>query len=59
MTKTAIKDNGGRRLGKDRRQVTSSTHYPERRSSQDRRSGADRRGDRYKNRGTIERRNLF
>ena len=38
-----IKDNGGRRLGIDRRQFSYNLHIPERRSGKDRRSGHDRR----------------
>ena len=41
--KTATKDNGGRRLGADRREYSYSAHLPERRSGLDRRSGFDRR----------------
>ena len=36
-------DNGGTRSGSDRRIKTSSTNKPNRRSNNDRRSGADRR----------------
>jgi len=39
------KDNGGRRLGIERRQFSYSTHIPERRCGEDRRSGLDRRND--------------
>jgi len=42
--KTAIKDNGGRRSGTDRREYSYSAHLPERRSGLDQRSGFDRRG---------------
>jgi hypothetical protein len=38
-----IRDNGGRRLGIDRRQFSYDEHIPERRSLKDRRSGIDRR----------------
>ncbi len=38
-----IRDNGGRRLGIDRRQFSYDLHIPERRSSEERRSGLDRR----------------
>jgi hypothetical protein len=41
--KTAIKDNGGRRSGTDRREYSYSAHLPERRSGLDQRSGFDRR----------------
>lgn len=36
-------DNGGRRLGMDRRYFLYFNHIPERRSGIDRRSGGDRR----------------
>ena len=36
-------DNGGRRLGVDRRVYSYSFHVPERRNGQDRRNGSDRR----------------
>jgi len=36
-------DNGGRRLGIERRQFLYNEHIPERRSGKDRRSGFDRR----------------
>ena len=36
-------DNGGTRSGSDRRTKTSSVREPERRSQENRRSGADRR----------------
>jgi hypothetical protein len=38
-----IKDNGGKRLGLDRRQYSYDKHIPERRSDIDRRSKLDRR----------------
>ena len=38
-----IKDNGGRRLGLDRRQYSYDKHIPERRSDQNRRNRIDRR----------------
>jgi hypothetical protein len=38
-----IMDNGGRRLGIDRRQFSYDVHIPERRSLEKRRSGLDRR----------------
>lgn len=38
-------DNGGRRLGIDRRQFSYTAHIPERRKSKDRRRGEDRRSD--------------
>ena len=51
-------DNGGRRSGVDRRQFSYSTHIPERRAEEDRRSGLDRRkgGDR---RAGLDRRKGF
>jgi len=39
------KDNGGRRLGIERRQFSYSSHIPERRGRDDRRTGLDRRND--------------
>ena len=36
-------DNGGRRLGFDRRVYSYSFHIPERRNGKDRRNGSDRR----------------
>jgi len=41
--KPILIDNGGRRLGVDRRQFSYLTHIPERRSGKERRSGSDRR----------------
>jgi len=38
-----LPDNGGRRLGVDRRQFSYYFHIPERRSGNERRSGIDRR----------------
>ena len=38
-----LPDNGGRRLGIDRRQFSYTAHIPERRSGKERRSGFDRR----------------
>lgn len=38
-----VKDNGGRRSGKNRREFSYSDHTPERRSFNVRRSGLDRR----------------
>jgi hypothetical protein len=38
-----IKDNGGRRLGVDRRQFSYNSHIPERKSGKELRSGRDRR----------------
>ena len=39
----ALIDNGGRRLGADRRQFSYTDHIPDRRSSKDRRQTEDRR----------------
>jgi hypothetical protein len=41
--KQVLPDNGGRRLGIDRREFSYDVHLPERRSGKDRRSGLDRR----------------
>ena len=38
-----ISDNGGMRLGLDRRQFSYDKHIPERRSAKNRRNGLDRR----------------
>ena len=38
-----IRDNGGRRLGIERRSYSYSLHIPERRDGKDRRSGMGRR----------------
>jgi hypothetical protein len=38
-----ISDNGGMRLGLDRRQFLYDKHIPERRSAKNRRNGLDRR----------------
>ncbi len=55
-----LKDRGGRRRLPDRRQSTSSEHFPERRSFRHRRSGADRRRRQHLNiRKKIERRRMF
>ena len=40
---TELKDNGGRRLGIERRRFSYTHYIPERRSGNDRRSGHDRR----------------
>ena len=40
---SSIKDNGGRRLGVDRRQFKYSKYIPEQRSDKERRNGLDRR----------------
>jgi len=41
--KNIFDDNGGRRLGIERRQFSYTQHISERRSGKDRRSGNDRR----------------
>ncbi|GMQ79755.1 MAG: hypothetical protein BMS9Abin03_190 [Thermodesulfobacteriota bacterium] len=43
MDKKILLDNGGRRLGTDRRRFSYAVHIPERRSVIDRRKGSDRR----------------
>jgi len=43
MARPAMPDNGGRRLGLERRQFSYAFHFPECRSDKDRRSGHDRR----------------
>ena len=54
------KDRGGRRRLPDRRQFSSSEHFPERRNLRHRRSGTDRRNLLYqKKRKRIERRRIF
>ena len=54
------KDRGGRRSLADRRQFSSSEHFPERRNLRYRRSGTDRRNLQYqKIRKRIERRRIF
>jgi len=54
------KDRGGRRRLPDRRQFSSSDHFPERRNLRHRRSGNDRRTMlNLKMRKKIERRRMF
>lgn len=54
------KDRGGRRRVPDRRQFSSSDHFPERRNLRYRRSGNDRRNmHNLKMRKRIERRRMF
>ena len=54
------KDKGGRRRVPDRRQFSSSEHFPERRNLRHRRSGNDRRNlQNLKMRKKIERRRMF
>lgn len=43
LKKTVLFDNGGRRMGGDRRLYDYNGYLPERRSGEDRRSGKDRR----------------
>jgi hypothetical protein len=62
--KTAETDNssdrGGRRRLADRRQFSSSDHFPERRNLRHRRSGSDRRRlQNQKVRKKLERRQIF
>jgi len=53
-------DRGGRRRLADRRQFSSSDHFPERRNMRYRRSGSDRRKlQNQKIRKKLERRQLF
>jgi hypothetical protein len=55
-----LRDNGGRRSGRDRRQFSYTGHIPERRSGHDRRIGLDRRrGAGTGSRMKIERRTAF
>jgi len=55
-----MKDRGGRRRLPDRRQFSSSDHFPERRNLRYRRSGTDRRTLlNLKMRKKIERRRIF
>ena len=61
---TADKDNsldrGGRRRLADRRQFSSSQHFPERRNLRHRRSGTDRRRLQHQTvRKKLERRKIF
>ena len=59
-SKVDFKDRGGRRRLPDRRQFSSSDHFPERRSLRYRRSGNDRRKlQNLKIRKKLERRRLF
>jgi hypothetical protein len=56
----SAKDKGGRRRIPDRRQFSSSDHFPERRNLRHRRSGSDRRNlQNLKMRKKIERRRMF
>jgi len=51
-------DNGGSRIGIDRRQFNYSIYIPEKRSGRDRRKGFDRRGS-IAQRKYSERRSVF
>ena len=51
----ALIDNGGRRLGVDRRQFSYTSHIPDKRMDEDRRTSVDRR-DRPDRRNSIDRR---
>ncbi|MFH1527928.1 MAG: hypothetical protein ABIG69_14955 [Bacteroidota bacterium] len=59
MSDTFILDNGGRRSDVERRKFSYTNYLPERRSGEDRRSSADRRKERYAQRGGPERRFVF
>ena len=55
-----IRDNGGSRTGRDRRQLTLVNPTPERRIVTERRSGLDRRnGLKFRDGLAIERRDAF
>jgi hypothetical protein len=58
MEKNIIRDNGGTRSGKDRRQTNSVYIKLDRRTGKDRRSGNDRRED-AGHFITIERRDIY
>ena len=60
----ALIDNGGRRLGDDRRQFSYTNHIPDRRLGEDRRTGLDRRSrldlrEEKDRRSSLERRATF
>lgn len=59
MSDAYVLDNGGRRSGFERRKFSYTNHFPERRSSKDRRNGVERRKNRYAHREGIERRSVF
>lgn len=42
-----VRDNGGRRIGSERRIISCDEYHHDRRSGMDRRSGKDRRKKRY------------
>ena len=48
-----LKDNGGRRLGIDRRQFLYTNHIPDRRLCEDRRAGLERRNHIDRRRGKV------
>ncbi len=58
MTINTVSDNGGRRFNGERRKASGPAHLPERRSGEDRRNGFDRRRNRYKNTGDVDRRQI-
>ncbi len=58
MGKKAVSDNGGRRSNMERRTIIFHAYVPERRCKHDRRSGMDRRKNRYEHLYEVERRNL-
>jgi hypothetical protein len=49
----ALIDNGGRRLGFDRRQFLYTNHIPDRRRDEDRRTGCDRRDNTDRRNGKV------
>ena len=60
----ALIDNGGRRLGDDRRQFSYTNHIPDRRLDEERRTGLDRRSrldlrEEKDRRSSLERRATF
>jgi len=58
MSDAYILDNGGRRLGIERRKFSYTNYFPERRFGKDRRNGVDRRKG-CAHREVIERRSVF
>jgi hypothetical protein len=56
MNSEKLWDNGGRRSGSDRRKFLYIGHFPEQRCGKERRSGFDRRRERYFYSTDIERR---
>ena len=53
--KMVLKDNGGRRLGIERREFSYTNHIPNRRTHEDYRSGVDRRCGLERRQGTDRR----